>query len=313
MFSSSYTTTQLSVSFSASNTVVTIQSNVALNASFSISQASLAIIGGDFSNHGNLSISANSSAIIEGDIDNSANITITESSSVCVEGNFNNLGQFNLSESSAASVQGNVNNNASISLTSPNSLVSVKGNFSQPQEGLISFGLSLSENAKMNISGNAAISGTIQLNLTAQLPSGTSMTFILINFGSSISRRVSVIPNITNSQIQVVPSYKGSSCDSINAQAVNHAGSFQVVLTSSVGSKCGGGLSVGAVIGISLGCAAAFGVGLVIVLLLVRRKEERDAIEITKGREMQNLRASAVKGDVREKEWKSSAPFDDAK
>ena len=49
-----------------------------------------------------------------------------------------------------------------------------------------------------------------------------------------------------------IPNYNGSSCDTINSQAINQPNSLEVSLTSTLGNKCNGGNNLGLIIGLSV-------------------------------------------------------------
>ena len=65
-------------------------------------------------------------------------------------------------------------------------------------------------------------------------------------------------------EVQVIPNYNGSSCDTISSQAINQQGSLGISLTSTFGNKCNGGKNLGLIIGLSVGIPC--GVGLIGIL-----------------------------------------------
>ena len=98
---------------------------------------------------------------------------------------------------------------------------------------------------------------------------------------------------ISSSQIQVIPTYNGSSCDTINLQSINQPNSLGVSLTSTIGNKCSGGNNLGLIIGISVGIPVLTVIILAIVLKMIGKKEEQDAKRIVKEREMNFLESKA--------------------
>ena len=250
-------------------------------------------------------------------------MNVSESSKVIVQGNLTNSGVMEITENSTAKIVGNFDNSASLNLTTTSSTVIVQGNYTQPENGVVSFGVNLTSNAQINVSHSVQINGTVQMCLNEQLPTGATTTFFLINYGTGSKRRSVInvsLPNVSNSQIKVVPNYNMSTCDLYSAQVVNMQGSLGVALTRSFSGKCGGA-NIGLIIGLSVGIPLFTILVLVTILLIKRRREESEAINLVKEREMNNLRGSAINltgsattNPDKEKRWGDSAvAFDGAK
>ena len=94
--------------------------------------------------------------------------------------------------------------------------------------------------------------------------------------------------NVSSSQIQVIPNYNGSSCDTINSQAINQPNSLGVSIKSTLGNKCNGGNNLGLIIGLSVGIP--FGVfitlGISLAAYQYSRKKEFDQKMDNLGQEM---------------------------
>ena len=111
------------------------------------------------------------------------------------------------------------------------------------------------KSSPLNVGGCVSINGNISLNLETQPQQGTTNLQV-------ISYNCSQQVNISSSQIQVIPNYNGSSCDTINSQTINQPGSLGVSLTSTLGIKCNGGNNLGLIIGLSVGIPC----GLIVIL-----------------------------------------------
>ena len=107
-----------------------------------------------------------------------------------------------------------------------------------------------------------------------------------------------------SSQIQLKPNYNGSSCDTINSQAINQPNSLGVSITSTLGNKCNGGSApLGVIIGLSVGVPCACLI-VALVGLLIKKKRENDLNrKIDRiGNRMENM----TKGGVEETKWKEN-------
>ena len=147
-------------------------------------------------------------------------------------------------------VQGNFENNANLNITSGSTVI-ITGNFTQTSQGQVVFTFNPQENnnksSPLNVGGCVSINGNISLNLETQPQQGTT-NFQLISF--NCSQQV----NISSSQIQVVPNYNGSSCDTINSQTISQPNSLGISVTSILGNKCrGNGKNLGLIIGLAFG------------------------------------------------------------
>ena len=188
-----------------------------------------------------------------------------------------NSGEIVVSGNTTTLVQGNFDNNANLNISSGSTVV-IQGNFTQSSQSQIVFTFNPQQNNKstpLNVGGCVSINGNISLNLETQPQQGTT-NFQVISY--NCSQQV----NISSSQIQVVPNYNGSSCDTINSQAINHPNSLAVSLTSSLGNKCNGGLSKGLVIGLAVGipCGVVVVLGLIIgISLHVKDKKFRKELD----------------------------------
>ena len=125
------------------------------------------------------------------------------------------------------------------------------------------------KSSPLNVGGCVSINGNISLNLETQPQQGTT-NFQVISY--NCSQQV----NISSSQIQVIPNYNGSNCDTINSQTINQPNSLAVSLTSTLGNKCNGGKNLGLIIGLSVGipCAVILLIS-VLVCYTIRKKEKR--------------------------------------
>ena len=154
---------------------------------------------------------------------------------------------------------------------STNSTVIVQGNLTQTPMGTIIVNYTnSSQNNKtvpLNVEGCVSLKGNITVNLQTQPQQGTSQVQI-------ISYSCSQQANISSSQVQVVPNYNGSSCDTIDSKTLSHSNSFGVSLTSTLGNKCkSGGVSKGLLIGLSVAipCVVILITAAIIGVLVHRR------------------------------------------
>ena len=183
---------------------------------------------------------------------NNQNFTVSSNTTAVISGNVTNLAEIIVSGNSAALIKGNFNNSANLNISTGAAAV-IEGNFTQTSSGQITFVFNPSsqqqvnnKSAPLNVQGCVSINGNISLNLQTQPQQGTT------NF-QVISYNCSQQANISSSQIQVIPNYNGSSCDTINSQAINQQGSLGISLTSTLGNKCNGGNNLGLIIGLSVG------------------------------------------------------------
>ena len=153
----------------------------------------------------------------------------------------------------ATLIQADFVNNAQIQFSEGSTLF-IEGNFFQSSQGLLSFVFASSKRGTtsppFSVGGCVSINGNISLNLETQPKQGTT-NFQIISY--NCSQQI----NISSSQIQVIPNYNGSSCDTINSQALNQPNSLGVSLTSTLGNKCNGGNNLGLIIGLSVGIPCA--------------------------------------------------------
>ena len=138
------------------------------------------------------------------------------------------------------------------------------------------------KSSPLNVGGCVSLNGNISLNLETQPQQGTT-NFQVISY--NCSQQV----NISSSQIQVIPNYNASSCDTINSQAINQQDLLAVSLTSTLGNKCNGGNNLGLIIGLSVGIPLLILIILVVVLKMIAKKEEQKAKRIVREREMNLL------------------------
>ena len=202
-------------------------------------------------------------------------------------GTLTNNGEIVLTGNVTTLVEGNLNNNASLNISSGSSIV-VQGNFTQNSGGQIvfTFNPSSSQNnnktVPLNVGGCVSINGNISLNLQTQPQQGTTNLQV-------ISYNCTQQVNISSSQIQVNPNYNGSSCDTINSQAINQQGSLGISLTSTLGNKCNGGKNLGLIIGLAVGIPCGIiiiGVSIYISKLIKRREYAQSIHNL--GKEMQS-------------------------
>ena len=168
-------------------------------------------------------------------------------------GTLTNTGEIVVSGNTTTFVEGNFVNNANLNISSGSTVV-VSGNFSQELGGQIVFTFNPQQNnnksSPLNVGGCVSINGNISLNLQTQPQQGTT-NFQVISY--NCSQQV----NISSSQIQVIPNYNASSCDTINSQTINQPGSLGLSITSTLGNKCNEGKNLGLVIGLSVGIPLA--------------------------------------------------------
>ena len=191
--------------------------------------------------------------------------------------------------STSTVIQGNLANGGQVEIIG-NSSIFVEGNFTQNSQGQIVVTIDTSQNnngSSLNVGGCVSINGNISLNLETQPQQGTTNLQI-------ISYNCSQQVNISSSQIQVIPNYNGSSCDTINSQTTNQPGSLGVSITSTLGNKCNGGNNLGLIIGISVGVPVATAIAVTVAVLLTKKSSEKEAMRIVKERELREVRASAT-------------------
>ena len=195
-------------------------------------------------------------------------------------GTLTNNAELILNGNTTTLVEGNLQNNANLSISSGSTVV-VQGNFSQSSGGQTVFTFNQQQNnnksSSLNVGGCVSVNGNISLNLQTQPQQGTTNLQV-------ISYNCSQQVNISSSQIQVIPNYNGSSCDTINSQAINQQGSLGISLTSTFGDKCNGGTNLGLVIGLAVGIPC---VVIVLVTTII------SLFKIKKRRELSNLREHA--------------------
>ena len=204
-----------------------------------------------------------------------------------------NTGEIVVNGNTTTLIEGNFENNANLNISSGSSVV-VAGNLTQASGGQIVFTFNPQQNNKsspLNVGGCVSINGNISLNLETQPQQGTT-NFQVISY--NCSQRV----NISSSQIGVIPNYNGSSCDTINSQAINQPNSLGVSLISTLGNKCNGGKNLGLVIGISVGipCGMVLALGLSLAAYQYSRKKEFN-------QKMDNLGVEMKQGN---QEWKEN-------
>ena len=206
-------------------------------------------------------------------------------------GTVTNTGELILSGNTTTFIQGSLDNNANLNISSSSSIV-VQGNFTQSSGGQIVFTFNPQQNnninnksAPLNVGGCVSINGNISLNLETQPQQGTT-NFQVISY--NCSQQV----NISSSQIQVVPNYNGSSCDTINSQSINQQGSLGVSITSSLGNKCNGGKNLGLIIGLAVGIPIATIFFVSVIVVVSQRKRERKITDMLKNVNMQQIELS---------------------
>ena len=222
-------------------------------------------------------------------------------------GTLTNNGEIVVSGNTTTLVEGNFNNNGNFTIVG-NSSIFISGNFTQTSGGQIvfTFNPSSSQNnnktSGLNVGGCVSINGNISLNLETQPQQGTT-NFQVISY--NCTQQV----NISSSQIQVNPNYNGSSCDTINSQAINQPGSLGISLTSTLGNKCNGGKSLGLIIGLSVGIPL-FVIILVVSLVAITKynrkkkmnkfaKEERNKNKEARPAESEFMENAAFKKETK--------------
>ena len=195
-------------------------------------------------------------------------------------GTITNNAEIVLSGNTTTFVEGSFSNNANLNFSSGSSFF-VSGNFTQSTTGQIMFTFNPKQNnnnsSPLNVGGCVSINGNINLNLQTQPQQGTT-NFQVISY--NCTQQV----NISSSQIQVIPNYNGSSCDTINSEASNSPGIIGVSLSSTLGNKCGGRISMALLLGLAIGipCGVILIVGLSIGASIYNRKK-------TYAKKMRNL------------------------
>ena len=193
-----------------------------------MSENSLAVVGGSLENNANLRVESNSSIVVQGDLNNNAKLIVSLPSSAS-------------SYPVGVRVEGDL-------VESSDGVFVLVFNFDKKKRGA-------SQTVAVNVTGYLHLNGTISLKLTSQPPQGsTTMTIISYNENQNA--------NISSSQIQIVPNYNGSSCDTITSQVVNQQGSLGVAFTSILRNKCASGKNLGLMIDLSVGIP----VGLALIL-----------------------------------------------
>ena len=138
---------------------------------------------------------------------------------------------------------------AELSKADGRKVVYIQGSFSQTCQGQVFFMYDPSQvnnkSVPLNVGGCVSLNGNISLNLQTQPQQGTT-NFQIISYNCSQQL------NISSSQIQVIPNYNGSSCDTINSQAINQPNSLAVSITSTLGNKCKSVASFGLIVGLSV-------------------------------------------------------------
>ena len=208
------------------------------------------------------------------------NTIVFENTTVIIQGNEINNGNLSVSLNSVVFIQGNITNNGNASF-SENSLTVIQGVFIQNSGGETTFTYNPSSSnsskasAPLVVGGCVSINGNISLNLQTQPQQGTTNLQI-------ISYNCSQQVNISSSQIQVIPNYNGSSCDTINSQAINQPDSLGVSLTSTLGNKCNGGngKNLGVIIGLSVGIPCGLTLTTFIIISILRRKQGKQISKV---------------------------------
>ena len=147
----------------------------------------------------------------------------------------------------------------------------IQGNFIQTSNGNLVFVISSNNNksSSLNVGGCVSINGNISLSLETQPQQGTT-NFQIISY--NCSQQV----NISSSQIQVIPNYNGSSCDTINSQAIDQPNSLGLSITSTLGNKCNGGNNLGLIIGLAVGIPSGLIVIFAVSLAILKSKQNRE-------------------------------------
>ena len=216
-----------------------------------------------------------------GTLTNTGEIVVSGNTTTIFIGNLNNNANLSVSSNSSLVVQGNMTNNANLNISTQSTIV-IGGVFIQSSGGKTTFTFNPSysnyshTSIPLKVSGCVEINGNISLNLQTQPQQGTTNLQVMSYNGT---QQV----NISSSQIQVIPNYNGSSCDTINSQTINQPNSLAVPLTSTLGNKCSGSSNLGLIIGLSVGipCILIAFISVVIVVLKFnqRRKMKRVKIE----------------------------------
>ena len=205
---------------------------------------------------------------------------------VSLTGTFTNNANIVFSQNSTVFIEGNLTNNANLNISCSSTVV-ISGNFLQNSGGQIVFSYdpSSQNNAKipLNVGGCIQINGNISLNLETQPQQGTT-NFQVISY--NCTQQV----NISSSQIQVTPSYNGSSCDTINSQTINQPNSLGISVTSTLGNKCNGRSNLGLIIGLAVGIPCAAVVVLVVMISFKMRAKKELKKQMKKvGQQMHNF------------------------
>ena len=155
-------------------------------------------------------------------------------------------------------------------------MITVEGNFTQTCSGELVFVVDAANNksASLNVTGCLSLNqGNITLNLVTQPQRAISSLEI-------ISYNCSHVANVSQSQIQVIPSYKGGECDTINSQVMTSSSAVSVSLTSTLGNKCGG-VSKTLIISLSVGIPCTLTIIVSLIIAIMRYKQKKKIVEVT--------------------------------
>ena len=222
-------------------------------------------------------------------------------------GTFINNGEIILSGNTTL-VQGNFENNANLNISSGSSFV-ILGNLTQSSGGQIVFTFnpsssnsSSNNSSPLDVGGCVSINGNISLNLETQPQQGTT-NLQLISY--NCSQQV----NISSSQIQVIPNYNGSSCDTIESQTINQQENLGIYLTSTIGNKCNGGKNLGLIIGLSVGIPCVLIVTVFVIISVLKMKQKTEIKAVQKGlggKKMKNAKENPNFSDGRGTKWQEN-------
>ena len=185
-------------------------------------------------------------------------------------------------------ILGNFNNTGEMSLYAGSSVL-VEGCFCQSPSANLNLSFIPSKNRTQQVplvvQDLVTLQGSVTVNIQSQ-PNQATTNYTLIFFNSTQQS------SLSSTQINVVPNYNGSNCDTISSQTINQPNTLGISITTSFGSKCGGGptSSLGLILGLTIGLLCAAVIVTTLILIALRKKEEESAIKLVKERELKNLR-----------------------
>ena len=123
--------------------------------------------------------------------------------------------------------------NGTITSYLPGNSACFQTDFALDSAGVLSIEIAGGQAATLLFNSSVSVgSGTIQLLIDGQLPSGVS-TYTLFSFNSAKNQ-------VSPSQVRLCPTYRNFECDTISSQIMNSLNSLSVTLNVTVGNKCVG-------------------------------------------------------------------------